>query len=447
MSSISELMRESWGVFKKSWLHLFVFNLIAWVVLGLVLFAGVILILASGAGAAFSAQQHNYALTGGLAIVGGIGGLLFVLCCIALGAVVQVGSMLIVSKKGQISLDNTIKQSIGFIIPALLVGIINSIIVFGGFFVFLIPGFLFLLFFLFSVYEVVFSNKKGLDALRSSMSIVTQNFWGIFGRLLLLVAMFFVISLIVGLLAALPLLVMDKTSVFAGLWAILFGIIRIVLNIALGFFSNAYFFTLYQHAKSAAKEGQSNLLWVGIVSAVGWVIFVLLMISFGGQLAKSFQEGLQKGKTPKTMQQSGQYSNYPSATTVTQRQADLLASDAFAAVNAYRKQKALPLFIENNRLCAYASRRLDAFVTAGKYDDGRGFYEDLADPKMSQAYFSSYYHIGELSTSINANKTGVSTENEGINSQATIKTVTSTTYTHACARADSKNIVVNTGGS
>lgn len=393
MASIYDLMAESWDVCKKSWLHLFVFNLVSLVVLGLVILAGVVLVVASGAGAAFSAEQQNYALTGGLAIAAVIAGLLFILFCMAWGVVVNVGSMLIVSQKGQISLDETIKKSIGFIFSMLLIGIFNSFIIFGGFFVFILPAFLFALFFLFGGYEVVFNNKKGLDALRLSMSIVIQNFWGILGRVLLLGVIIFGSSIVLNLFIGLPLLVMDKNSVVFGLWSLVGVVIRIIFNILISFFTTSYLFTLYKQAKAAAKEGQSSLLWVGITSVIGWAIFILIIASYGGQMVKVIQESMQEGKisTPTQQNYSGSMMKSKSGST----DAVAIQNDVFVLVNETRKKSALPLIQQNSQLCAYAQRRLEQLITYGKWDDAKGFYEDTANPQIVRAYFPNFVNINE----------------------------------------------------
>ncbi len=298
MASIGDLMGESWDTFKKSLLHLFVFNLISWVVLGVVILVGVLIAAFSGVGIGLFGQQENLALTRGLIVVVAIEGLVVVIFTIAWVMLVQIGNMLIVSEKGQISLDATIKRSIPFILPAFWVGIVGIILIFGGYVAFIIPGIILSLFFFFYSYEIVFAGKHGLDALRSSMSIVTQNFWGIFGRLLLLIVIIFAIEIvffIIGGISALPIVLLGKNSIAGGFFYIIIQIISYIFGTLLGFFIVSYYYILYRHAKDAAQEKLSSLLWPTIIAVVGWVIFILIMFVVGASGLAALKSGaLQK---------------------------------------------------------------------------------------------------------------------------------------------------------
>lgn len=453
LPSIGDLLSASWDTFKKSWLHLFVFNLVSTVVILLILGIGFLVLLLGGAGAAISGAQSNFALTGGLVLLISVVGVAAFVFLIIWAYVTQIGSILIVSKNGQISLDETIKQSFPFILPLFIVGIVSSFLAWGGVFLFLLPGIVIAFFFMFMAYEIVLNNKSGLDALRYSMGILLENFWGILGRVLLLIAIAFVISVGFEILQLLFTIGLGKDSSVSIAFVGLISIARFIFQIAFSFFSAAYAYTLYTHAKNAAGDKKSSLLWPTILAILGYILFVVILVAFGAAIGKAisskeFLNAFKKGmNNSSTMQNSKNTTNtYMPVVTLTPYEADILADDTFFAVSVYRKTKGLKEITKDNKLCAYASRRLAAFVTAGKYDDGRGFYEDLADAKISQAYFSNYYHIAELSTGVNSQKTGDSILQEWIKGTNTVKNLDSTTYYSGCIMADSKNIVFTLAG-
>ena len=77
------------------------------------------------------------------------------------------------------------------------VSILVGLAVMGGFILIVIPGFIFAVWFYFSVYVFVFEGLKGTSALKRSKQLVNGYFWPIFGRVLLL-------SLAVGIVGAIP---------------------------------------------------------------------------------------------------------------------------------------------------------------------------------------------------------------------------------------------------
>ena len=130
---------------------------------------------------------------------------------------------------------------------------------------------------------------------------------------------------------------------------------------------------------------------------------------------------------------------------LTQFQADELAANVFTKLNEKRTQNGLAAFKENSQLCAYTQRRLDYLAALGKHDDGRGFYEDAANPQISRAYFTEFLTLGTIL--FNLNPAVGSTPDEVVNSWANISgsAAMSKTYDYACVRANPQFVVLVAG--
>lgn len=74
--------------------------------------------------------------------------------------------------------------------------ILVSLAVLGGLVLFIIPGIIFAVWFLFSRYILIFEDKKGISALKESRRLVQGNWWGVFGRLLIIGILASIISYI-----------------------------------------------------------------------------------------------------------------------------------------------------------------------------------------------------------------------------------------------------------
>lgn len=125
--------------------------------------------------------------------------------------------------------------------------------------------------------------------------------------------------------------------------------------------------------------------------------------------------------------------------TMTQSSLDEIADRVTASLNTYRTKNQLSVFKEDKRLCAYAQRRVEQLNRAGKYDDGKGFYEDTANPQMVTAYFADYgklnsgsYTLSLTSSSEDVLANWTSPPNNPFSERV---------YTHACIRAAGKFVV------
>lgn len=445
--SVGDLFRESWEAFKKSVLYLLAFNVLTFVVMAAIfgIFFVILMLLGIGVFTAVPSIQKGdpaaiASLVGAIAIFIPV----FIVLAMIIGSAVQAGTILIVNKyKKDISFGEVIKRSLVLSIPLFLVSILLSILSFGGFFVFIIPAIAFSILFIFAPYEVVLENKRWTGALKSSMSIVMSNFGEVFVRLLLIAVLLIVIYIFENIIllpftflgigmgdndAALGVMLI-RTAISFMFWPI---------NIALSWFLSCYLVALYNHAKEAADPNRkSRLLWVWIIAAVGWVIAIFVGIGIFmlvSTLIKSdsFKKGWNEGFKGETVERK-----------LTTYEAETLAYDIFDEINTYRKGKGLSIIEKDQKLCAYAQRRLDAFSASGKYDNGRGFYEDIGNQSITAAYFSDYGQTGEdtyyplyNTTTANSIIKFFSRDKDLINGKQ---------YTHGCVMADPNYIILEIG--
>jgi len=113
------------------------------------------------------------------------------------------------------------------------------------------------------------------------------------------------------------------------------------------------------------------------------------------------------------------------------------------AVEKYRKDNGFPTSQNDKRLCAYAKRRLEqlsAFTSANNwYDNGKGFYEDIVNPSIQQAYFLEYLNVFESVAPMNGLLTGDRVlEKWGLGNESNISNKNITYY---CIEADEKHII------
>lgn len=98
----------------------------------------------------------------------------------------------------------------------LLVGFLAGIAVLGGFLLLFIPGVIFTVWFMFSLLVFVFEGKTGTDALKASKALVSGRWWGVFGRTLLIGALFAGEVEVLGIRLDIPGLITQAVSYVAG---------------------------------------------------------------------------------------------------------------------------------------------------------------------------------------------------------------------------------------
>lgn len=92
------------------------------------------------------------------------------------------------------------KASDHLILPLIIVSIITGLIVLGGSLLFVIPGIIFSIWYSFASFPVIFDGVKGMEALRTSKSLVVGRWWKIALRIIAIGFIFALISMALNLL-------------------------------------------------------------------------------------------------------------------------------------------------------------------------------------------------------------------------------------------------------
>lgn len=279
---ISQLFKESWIALKKSILSLIAFNILAFLLI-FALFSILMMIIGAFLGASISSIGNDIlsfqSLQGGVqslqvlgvAIITGLVGIFFLLILVFLIVIfvvnsgLQAGTILIANKyKKQIPFGKVLKKVFILAIPLFIVNLLLFLILLGGFFVFIIPAIVFNILFIFASFEVVLNEKRLFDALRSSMTIVTSNFGGIFVRilvLLLLLLCFYLIEYILMFRISINALLKLSLSIF--------------INIVLPLYAVTYMISLYNQAREAANPAKkSSLKLIFAIVIIGWLVII-----------------------------------------------------------------------------------------------------------------------------------------------------------------------------
>lgn len=269
LPSIKVLFSDSWNIFTRSILNLLVFSLIGIAAYIVIFIVGFILALIFGVGT-------NVFQGGGLSPLSGAGllliiflSLIFLIALIVVGFVVQIGLVLIVGNYPQkLAIGDVIKRSLSLILPFIVVSLLVSIIIVGGLFVLIVPYLVFAFLLVFAIYEVILNNTKGVKVLRRSVMIVVRHFGPLLIRILILIGINIGFTIIPSLISGI-----DKSV------GVLVSVIWIVVSILLGWFSLVFMVTLYKQAKEGLDtDTTSYMKWLWIVSAIGWVIGVLIIV-------------------------------------------------------------------------------------------------------------------------------------------------------------------------
>lgn len=128
-----------------------------------------------------------------------------------------------------------------YFFPYLWIGILNGLAVFAGMILFIIPGIIVAIWFIFSGYTLVLEDKRGTQALKASKALVKGRWWAVFGR-----------SVVIGLVFGIPFIIIYLALVFIvpdlAIATAIFNIVS-TLVIPIGL---AYSYFLYKDARASA---------------------------------------------------------------------------------------------------------------------------------------------------------------------------------------------------
>ncbi|MBP9719537.1 MAG: hypothetical protein KBD46_03630 [Candidatus Levybacteria bacterium] len=273
LSPIKQLFSESWQVFTKSVLRLFIIAisnillnifLLALAILGAVLVIGPSVIgkLFSGKG---SSEVFTALFTPQFFISMGVLFFAYLFVLMLIGIFVYVAEILAVDRHDQpFSFGLVLSKFTVVLIPLIAMQFLLFVLLFGSFFVFVFPAMLFGFFLMFAQYEIIINNQGAIASLKRSTLMVTRHFGGILGRVLL----FWLLTVCV--LQIIPSVIMQIDST-TGAYIML---LTIPLQVFFMWFGIAYAITLYKQARGGLEaERGSSMWWMWLVALLGWIIF------------------------------------------------------------------------------------------------------------------------------------------------------------------------------
>lgn len=211
----------------------------------------------------FSSQSLAATITVG--IIGGIVALAGLIYIGSWGSLALAHSIIAPSKVGPI-------QSFKHVRPLVYNYFIFSLLS-GLFFMGLFPISILTLFILlivwavwgiFSLYAYMEYKETKLMPLWRSKAIVSQNFWGVLGRMLLFIVCAILLFFLGGALS---------TAIF-GESELMINIISQLLSVVIGIFGTAYVYEMYKSLPHPKEAVQPQKVWV-IISIIGFVLMIL----------------------------------------------------------------------------------------------------------------------------------------------------------------------------
>lgn len=276
LPAIAQLLSDSFALFKKSFLSLFIFTVISWVAIVLLVFVVFAGLIPVGIFGFLQANSHTALSTVSAVqpmtiIVGSLLFFLLIVGIILISSVMEVAFIVILDgKEDGFAFGTILKKSIRLIIPAGIVLLCVSFIATGGFFLFVLPGMVFSILLSFGIYEVIVEGKRGNDALRRSIGIVFAHFWGIVVRIICLWVITGVVMYGIPMFFAYAFPKLQETI----------GGISYLINIFFAWYTLSYSITLYKQAKvTVPAQKLGSVKWFYLIAVVGWIFSIVIGIS------------------------------------------------------------------------------------------------------------------------------------------------------------------------
>ncbi len=184
----------------------------------------------------------------------------YVVACI-LAIMVQVSGYLALDSK-ESSFGYYAKNSWAVVWPVFITMLLAGLIMFGSFFLFVIPAIFVAFFFVFTLPVVIFEKKSGAAALERSASLVQQNFGDVFVKLL-----------IPFLIQAFVQFVFSSYNRGTPESALAMQLPLMVFSIFWSLFMFVYGFVLYKQVAKVSKNEKSGVLkWLAAVAIIGYLL-------------------------------------------------------------------------------------------------------------------------------------------------------------------------------
>lgn len=205
----------------------------------------------------------------------------------------------ILRRKEQVSYRDEVWWAIRSIVPILLVSSYVQILTQVGYAFFIVPGLLFTIYLLFSMFFLLSGKKKGIAALVSSTSLVHGHFLAVFGRIIFSIAIIGVMMLISVAFAVAASFLPDPYAALLVLPILLFVIVT-------SFWQLCYTTVLFESLEKLpvakplpCKPETLHLIYkVIIVIVITVIVFMTALLGFGATSA--FKHGYFTGEWTET---------------------------------------------------------------------------------------------------------------------------------------------------
>ncbi len=268
---MAELLRSSWqsvtGRF-GALLGISVLNMLLQISLVVV---AIMIALATGAAQAISAYNKGVALQDLLTtqLVQSVG-LVFVTLIVVLmvESLLAQMTMLRVLFNHKESVMDAFRRSVHKFWPMLGASMLVGFMTIGSFWLLVIPGFVFSLWFMFALYEIALFDTAVTVALNRSAAVTRRHFWGIFGRFALMLFFTMIVSSL-----------FDETAASAsGSLQPVVGLASILFQFLISWMWMAFMGKLYLGVRDERTTTQSLTIPL-VIAGLGWAVFVFFASS------------------------------------------------------------------------------------------------------------------------------------------------------------------------
>lgn len=112
----------------------------------------------------------------------GLLGILMIIAIVAFSTLVSGAYLIALRDWKETGAKKALTEAKKYILPLFLTTFLQGFLIFGGYFLLLVPAIIFSVWFSFATYIVVVEGRSGLAALHTSREYVRGRFWGILGR-------------------------------------------------------------------------------------------------------------------------------------------------------------------------------------------------------------------------------------------------------------------------
>lgn len=255
-----DLAKETWGIYKSRF----------WTIIGISALGMLVsIVIAFTLGVLGFLSYLGLGAKISLTILG-LGALLFIILFLLMTVLwswAGAANIMAVSKwKSDFGIKDALREGKKFIVPMFLTSLLYSFISLGSFLFFIIPAFIFGVWFIFWQYFVVLEDRSLFNALHASRESVRGRFWGILWRLIAIHLPEIVLSILLGRTSR------DGSGPANG------GLQLVSLILQPFYF--AYTYTLFSHVKKTTKDlpqivPQANKVLYLLISLLGFIIIII----------------------------------------------------------------------------------------------------------------------------------------------------------------------------